>query len=402
MTQEIFMKAVRSFIAILFLGCLGAAFAIAQHGAPATPLIVHDPYFSIWSTTDRLTDSETSHWTGSAQPINGIARIDGKPFRFMGRVPGRRPDPVPAMEQTASSITPTHTRYEFRQGGVTLELTFFTPAMMNDIDVLSRPVTYLSWTARSNDGAAHQVSLMLDVDPVIAVNDRSEQVVMSRNRTAKLNVLSAGSRDQSLLNRSGDNLRIDWGYFRLAVPKEEDASMVIAPHSLADFVADGKIAASDSISMPQAPARQCPHLAVVLDLGSVSAEPVKRHLLVAYTEDYAIQYLQRNLRPYWQRNDMPVEELLDKAEEQYAALDASGYGLRQGAHRRFDQGWWRALRGHRHSRLSPDSRRAQDCSRSRRHAADVPQGELLQRLHLHRGRHLSFCPVLPLLPTQVA
>jgi len=237
---------------------------------------------------------------------------------------GRRPDTFPAMEQTATSVAPTHTRYEFRQGGVTLELTFFTPAMMNDIDVLSRPVTYLSWTARSTDGAAHQVSLLLDVDPVIAVNDRSQQVVMSRNQTAKLNVLSAGSRDQNLLNRSGDNLRIDWGYFRLAVPKDEVAHLVIAPHSAADFAANGKLAASDSLSMPQAPARQCPHLAVMFDLGSVSAEPVKRHLLVAYTEDYAIQYLRRNLRPYWQRNDMPVEELLDKAEEQYAALDASG------------------------------------------------------------------------------
>ncbi len=161
------MKAIRPFIAFFFLSCLAAASALAHQRPPATPLIVHDPYFSIWSTTDRLTDSETTHWTGSAQPINGIARIDGKPFRFMGR----RSDAVPAMEQTATSITPTHTRYEFRQGGVTLELTFFTPAMMNDIDVLSRPVTYLSWTARSTDGAAHQVSLMLDVDPVIAVND---------------------------------------------------------------------------------------------------------------------------------------------------------------------------------------------------------------------------------------
>ena len=314
------MKAVRSFIAFFFLSCLAAASALAQQRPPATPLIVHDPYFSIWSTTDRLTDSETTHWTGSAQPIAGIARIDGKPFRFMGR----RPDTFPAMEQTATSVAPTHTRYEFRQGGVTLELTFFTPAMMNDIDVLSRPVTYLSWTARSTDGAAHQVSLLLDVDPVIAVNDRSQQVVMSRNQTAKLNVLSAGSRDQNLLNRSGDNLRIDWGYFRLAVPKNEEAHLVIAPHSAADFVANGKLAASDSLSMPQAPARECPHLAVMFDLGSVSAEPVERHLLVAYTEDYAIQYLRRNLRPYWQRNDMPVEELLDKAEEQYAALDASG------------------------------------------------------------------------------
>ena len=291
---------------------------------PAVPLITHDPYFSIWSTTNNLTDSETVHWTLSAQPINGEVRIDGKPYRFMGRAPGRRPDAIPAMQQTSSAITPTHTRYEFQQDGVTIDLAFFAPALPDNIDIMSRPVTYLTWGIKATDGATHKVSLLLDVDPVISVNERGQQVVLFRNQTSRVNVLSAGSRDQSILNRSGDPIRIDWGYFRLAVPRDEDATTVITPHPSADFATTGKLSESDSIDMPQPAGRSCPHLAVMYYLGSVGSEPIQRHVLVAYTEGYAIQFFQRNLRPYWQRNEMSVNDLLDAAEEQYAALDAQG------------------------------------------------------------------------------
>ena len=287
---------------------------------PATPLIAHDPYFSIWSMTDKLTDSDTKHWTGAPQPIAGIARIDQKPYRFMGH----EPEDIPAMQQTANSVTATHTRYEFTQGGVSLELAFFTPAMMNDLDLLSRPVTYITWTAKSTDGAAHEVSIVIDVDPVIAVNERSELVVTSRNQTASLNVLSVGSRDQNLLNRSGDNLRIDWGYFHLAVPKDENAVTSISADSSETFAKTGHLPSSDSIGMPQAAEADSPHLSAMMELGSVNAQPVTRHLLVSYTEAYAIQYLQRNLRSYWQRNNKPVEEMLDLAESQYADLEKRG------------------------------------------------------------------------------
>jgi len=94
-------------------------------------------------------------------------------------------------------------------------------------------------TARSTDGAAHQVSLLLDVDPVIAVNDRSQQVVMSRNQTAKLNVLSAGSRDQNLLN-APVTISALTGLLPPGGTQNEVAHLVIAPHSAADFVAKRK------------------------------------------------------------------------------------------------------------------------------------------------------------------
>jgi len=314
------MKAVTSLFLCLVSFCFSGGSAVCQQRVPATPLITHDPYFSVWSTTDNLTDSDTTHWTGTPQPISGIARIDGKSYRFMGH----QPDKVPAMQQTGRSITPTHTRYQFRQDGVTLELTFFTPAMMNDLDLLSRPVTYLTWSVQSTDGVAHRVSVLLDVDPIIAVNDRSQQVVSSRNETSSLNVLSVGSRDQNILNRSGDNLRIDWGYFHLAIPKDEESTASITSHPVDAFVNSGKISTSDSMGMPQPAGWDSPHLATILEFGSVGSAPITRHLLVSYTEDYAIQYLQRNMRPYWQRNNLSVEKMLDAAEAQYPSLEAQG------------------------------------------------------------------------------
>lgn len=299
------------------------SFALAQQRAPATPLITHNPYFSIWSNTDNLTDSNTMHWTGVPQPISGLVRIDGKAYRFMGRDPRG----IPALEQVARSIAPTHTRYEFKGAGIDLHLEFFTPTILSDLDVLSRPVTYLTWTAQSTDGGSHDVAVLLDVDPVIAVNDASEPVVFTRNQTATENVLSVGSRDQNVLNRSGDNLRIDWGYFHLVVPKDEPSSTAIAERGRQEFAATGQLPTDDDMDMPVHADRRDAHLDAVLPFGKVAAEPVSRHLLVSYTQGYEIQYLQRNLRPYWQRNNEPVAQMLDEAEQQYTSLETRGNAL---------------------------------------------------------------------------
>lgn len=60
----------------------------AQVGeAPAYPLLVHDPYFSIWSFSDKLNESTTRHWTGADHSLLGMVSVDGKMFKFLGEAP---------------------------------------------------------------------------------------------------------------------------------------------------------------------------------------------------------------------------------------------------------------------------------------------------------------------------
>ncbi len=287
---------------------------------PAIPLITHNPYFSIWSTASQLTDQPTRHWTGAEQPLTGLVRIDGVAYRYMGA----RPSEVPAMQQDSVEVKPTHTVYRFDAAGVKLELAFFTPAFPQDLDLLSRPVTYLTWNVTSTDGKDHKVELLLDVDGRVAVNTDNQQETWGRSQAAGLTVLNVGSRDQQVLNRSGDDLRIDWGYFHLAVPTSEQASLVASSQGIGNFLKTGALPTADDMDMPQTPRDHGAHLAVTFPMDVKPGQTASRHILVSYTEEYAIEYLNRKLRPYWQRNHETVETMLAQAEAEYAPLEARG------------------------------------------------------------------------------
>ena len=51
---------------------------------PSVPLLVNDPYFSFWSPFDKLTDGSVRHWSDAEKPIEGLLRVDGQAYRWMG------------------------------------------------------------------------------------------------------------------------------------------------------------------------------------------------------------------------------------------------------------------------------------------------------------------------------
>jgi len=283
---------------------------------PAVPLVAHDPYFSIWSMADRLTDENTKHWTGSEQPLASLVRIDGQTFRIMGAAPRG----MPALAQQSVEVLPTRTIYNFEGAGVHVNLTFLTPALPKDLDVLSRPLTYIVWTANSTDARPHDVQIYFDASSALAVNTADQPVTWGRFQLVNgMTALRIGSQQQPILEKDGDNLRIDWGYLYLAAPPEgatEAATNLAAART--EFAAKGTIQAIDDTEAGNTP----PGLAVAISLGNVAANPVSRHVLLAYDDIWSLTFLERRVRPWWRRNGANASDLLQMGERDFTSLTA--------------------------------------------------------------------------------
>jgi len=283
---------------------------------PATPLLACDPYFSIWSPADKLTDADTVHWTGKPHRLTSMVKIDGKAYRVMGASPAS----VPVLEQKTLAVTPTRSIHTFEGAGVALTLTFMTPALPEDIDILSRPVTYLTYELRSTDGKKHDTAIYFDASAELAVNDPRQQVEWSTDEITDLSTVKIGSKDQPILAKKGDDLRIDWGYLYVAVPKSGSALAKPLSSSAARQAFATRSAFPITTGAPPLPASEAPVAAVLIVCTQVSAQPVSRWLMLVYDDLYSIQYMKRNLRPYWRRSGWEAADLLKAAAKDYESL----------------------------------------------------------------------------------
>jgi len=285
---------------------------------PAVPLVACDPYFSIWSPADKLTDADTVHWTGKPNRLTSLVRIDGKAFRVMGKEPAG----VPALDQKSLTVLPTRTIYTFVGAGVEWTLTFMTPALPDDLDVLSRPVTYVTYDFKATDGKSHEADISFDALGELTVNTPDQTVVWDTGRSSigEISVLTIGSKDQPVLAKKGDDLRIDWGHLYIAAREGAFSSHLVGEPSAMrrSFAENGLVNGTVNASSPAA-ANQVA-AALSMNVRKIGAQPVSRHLILAYDDLYSIQYMRKNLRPYWRRNGWEAADLLKAAERDYESL----------------------------------------------------------------------------------
>lgn len=305
---------------------------------PSTPLVTMDPYFSIWSSTDALNASRTMHWTGKPSPLLSYVRVDGILYRVLGleedgpdaagNGPGKRiPSRVEAVaaEQTGLSVLPMRTVASFTCGPVDLDLVFTAPLFLDDLSLLSRPVGYVTWQCRSSDGAGHDVQVYFAASPMQAVHLPAQAIMAEAGSADGIDFVRAGTQEQDILGRKGDDVRIDWGYVYVGTPDGKGKVAVSDYYrSLERFAKKGALLPGRSSYTRESADRQLLSLSYANDLGKVGPGTKADYVMIAYDDIYSIQFFGTNLRPYWNRTgDRTLCGQMALAAAEYDALTAA-------------------------------------------------------------------------------
>lgn len=213
--------------------------------------------------------------------------------------------------QKSVDVQAMQTYYQFTCGPVDLNLKFTSPLFMNDLDLMTRPVNYISYEVASNDGKKHNVELYFEVSPQWALDLPHQESVSSSFTDGNLLFLKTGSRNQQILNKQGDDIRIDWGYFYLAAEKKNSTYAIGSGKELRQSFNANNLKASSTQGYDK--------MVLLRSLGDT--QKANGHLLIGYDDIYSIQYFGKNLRPYWNRdNNETIVSQFQKAEKEYGKL----------------------------------------------------------------------------------
>ncbi|MEO8110357.1 MAG: DUF4965 domain-containing protein [Ginsengibacter sp.] len=219
-------------------------------------------------------------------------------------------------EQKNVTINATQTIYDFTCGPIDATITFTSPLLIKDLTILSRPVSYVTYSVKANDEKKHDVKIYFGASTNLATNTSSQEVVTQKYIASGLSILKAGTKEQPVLQKKGDDLRIDWGYMYVAMPANAKASQNISTVAQAT-----SSLASNAQPVSVISAGKNLVLNTVVDLGKVGEVAKEQYFLLGYDDIYSVQYFHQNLRPWWNRDgDQTIEKQLSIAEKDYKSV----------------------------------------------------------------------------------
>ncbi|WP_299092495.1 DUF5127 domain-containing protein [uncultured Metabacillus sp.] len=265
------------------------------------------------------------HWTNKRNSKVGMIVVDGKTSRFMGKIemaPDAEYEEPPAFLQKSLKVEPLTTTYLFEGDGIELEVKFMTPLLLNDLDLLSRPASYITFNVRSIDGNVHDVKIYFDVSGDLCVNTADQPIVWDRKLiNGQISAMYMGTEEQPILRRVGDDTRIDWGYCYLASPQVSSIKTVIHSYDVRkQFVETRQLLEKDDEQQPRPVQSNPAVMAVQVDIGEVDETQVSHFLVLAYDDIHSIEYFGKPLSAYWRRNGMTFEEMITLAITQYEEI----------------------------------------------------------------------------------
>jgi len=277
---------------------------------PAVPLVVIDPHTSVWSKADALTGDWPRHWTGAKMALYGVLRVDGVAYRFMGGPEWL----AQAADQVGLRVGATRTQYVFTCGPVELAATFTTPLLPDDLELLSRPVTYLTLHVRALDAAAHRVSAYLDMTGEWAVNLPHERVTWALHEEGGVAAAAFRSELQRVLPASGDHRRIEWGTAFLAGPAGAVHAIIGDIDQCRDvFAREGRLTAESLRPPPRKVDYNSDPVAALLMALDVEGGAAECTVLIAYDDEWSVEHMHCRLRPWWRRHGAEPLPMLAQA-----------------------------------------------------------------------------------------
>ena len=207
--------------------------------------------------------------------------------------------------QKSVDVLPTQTFYSFTCGPVELKLVFTAPLLLNDINLVSTPINYISYQLKSLDTKTHDVQIYFEITPELAVHENSQRIIAERIEKNNMIFLKTGTVEQPYTRRPGDGVRIDWGYAYLASEKGKNKSLGMGDYYVIKdgFIKEGQLIST--MSKEDIPANMyegMTALSYTENLETVGNEAKSGFLMLGYDDIFSVEYFFKRRLAYWKQD----------------------------------------------------------------------------------------------------